>query len=166
MPTLTELLEQNMKDNSSMYPPTSEQSQLNQIRQRCEQWEAMAEEQRQRVKGLEERIEKLQQKLIEAHQAYFRPPAMVEGDAASMERKNLERLMLLAGLDERNGLWTAVLSWATEHERTEREAALKPDLADWQRQYNSGRAASAYDFATALRNLYVKAQVEAKKLKS
>ena len=82
------------------------------------------------------------------------------------ERKDLERLMVLAGLDEKNPLWQVVLSYADEHELNEREVALRPDLTDGQRQYNAGRAASAYDFAQGLRDLFVKAQQQAQKLKS
>jgi len=96
---------------------------------------------------------------------YIRVPGFVQ-ERADQGRKDLERLMVLAGLDENNPLWQVVLSYADEHERTEREVALKPDMANEQRQYNAGRAASAYDFALGLRDLFVKAQQQAKKLKA
>lgn len=137
------------------------------MRERCDQWEEAADEQRARTKKFEaseqgliiERNELLRR--IEA--LYYQRPGIVADGKPEQERRNLERLLVLAGLDEKNSLWQVVLSYADEHERTERETALKPDLADAQRQYNSGRAASAYDFAIALRDLYREAQLEAKK---
>lgn len=107
---------------------------------------------------LKEQLHKLREQL------YQRTPAIVT--EAEKRRADLQRLMVLAGLSKDNPLWQAILSYADEHERTEREVALRPDLNNEQRQYNAGRAASAYDFATALRDLWVKAQLEARKLKS
>jgi len=96
---------------------------------------------------------------------YIRVPSFVK-DRPDQARKDLERLLVLAGMEEKNPLWQVVLSYADEHERTEREVALKPDLANEQRQYNAGRAASAYDFALGLRDLFVKAQQQARNLKA
>jgi hypothetical protein len=142
------------------------------MRARCDQWEKMAEEQRERANQFEAKygqtLEQLLElkalaKELEQRSEYFCRPSIVMRSEAEQARKNLERLLVLAGLDEKNPLWQVILSYADEHEQTERETALKPDMADTQRQYNAGRAASAYDFALALRDLYREAQLEARK---
>jgi len=91
--------------------------------------------------------------------------ARVVGAPEERKRQDLQRLMVLAGLRADDPLWTTVLSYADEHVSNELEASLMPDLTDAQRQFRAGRAASALDFATALRDLRVKAQAEARKLK-
>lgn len=100
---------------------------------------------------------------VNLEKVYQRTPAIVS--ELEMKRSNLERLLVLAGMAEDHPLWRVVLSYADEHERNEKEAALRPDLTNEQRQYNAGRAASAYDFATGLRDLRVRAEEEAAKLK-
>jgi hypothetical protein len=95
---------------------------------------------------------------------YARSPAIVT--EVQRRRANLERLLVLAGLADDNPLWKVVLSYADEHARNELQVALGPGMSDADRQYNAGRAASAEDFATALRDLRVKAELEAQKLKS
>jgi hypothetical protein len=95
---------------------------------------------------------------------YARTPAIVS--EAQQRRANLERLLVLAGLADDNPLWKVMLSYADEHARNELQVALGPGMSDADRQYNAGRAASAEDFATALRDLRMKAELEAKKLKS
>lgn len=143
---------------------------------RCDQWEKMAEEQRERAQVLQQEVEGLRRGgILETDRAnelgdrlravYHRAPAVVLETEAGQGRKDMERLMVLAGLAEGNPLWETVLSYADENERNEREVALKPDLVDSQRQYNAGRAAGAYDFAMALRELFVKAQQEARRMK-
>lgn len=80
-------------------------------------------------------------------------------------RNDLERMMVLAGRAEDDPLWKVVLFFADEHARNELLSALGPNLPDGVRQYNAGRAASAEDFASALRDLRVKAQMQAARLK-
>jgi hypothetical protein len=82
---------------------------------------------------------------------YERTPAIVT--QAQQDRANVQRLLVLAGLSEQDPLWNTILSYADEHERNEADMAMRPDLTDAQRQYNSGRAASARDWATAIRDL-------------
>ncbi len=99
----------------------------------------------------------------ERQQLYARTPRILtEKDRA---RADLDRLMVLAGLAAENPLWNVVLSYADEHARNELEVALRPGLSDADRQYNAGRAASADDFATALRDLRLAAEKRAAKLK-
>ena len=93
---------------------------------------------------------------------YFLTPKVVT--AAERDRQNLERLLALAGLGDGNPLWQTVLSYADEHARNEQETALAANLTDAQRHYNAGRAASALDFAIALRDLRAQADREARKL--
>lgn len=78
---------------------------------------------------------------------------------------DMERLMVLAGRPADDPLWKVVLSYADEHARNELLVGLAPGLNDSDRQYNAGRAASAEDFAIALRDLHRKAQQEAARLK-
>ena len=94
---------------------------------------------------------------------YARTPAIVTD--VGRKRQDLERLMVLAGLAPDDRLWNVVLSYADEHERNETEQALLPNLVDDARQYNAGRAASARDFASALRELRVQAEIAARKMK-
>jgi hypothetical protein len=144
------------------------QARANRMREQADQWEKMAEEQRasrlvleKRADGLLEECRQWEKRLKDV---YYRRPAIVMPQG-NQKRRDLERLMVLAGLDEKNDLWQVVLSYADEHEQKERESALGPDLTDDVRQYNAGRAAGAYDFATALRELFSEAQMEAKRLK-
>jgi len=83
---------------------------------------------------------------------------------AEQQRANLERLLALAGVADSNPIWKTLLSYADEHASNEQEAALRPELGDAQRHYNAGRAASALDFALALRDLRTQANLEARKL--
>jgi hypothetical protein len=94
---------------------------------------------------------------------YERLPAFVSGHERA--RADLERLMVLAGTRQEDPLWKTVLSYADEHARNERDAALAPALTDGERQYRAGRAAGAEDFATALRALRVRADAAAGKVK-
>lgn len=94
---------------------------------------------------------------------YLRTPGIVTEN--EQRRVNVQRLMVLAGLSHEDPLWNAVLGYADEHARNEAQMALRPGLADGERQYNAGRAASADDFATALRDLRLKAESEARKVK-
>ena len=79
-------------------------------------------------------------------------------------RQNLERLLALADVGDSNPVWKTLLSYADEHAANEQESALRPDLTDAQRHYNAGRAASALDFALALRDLRTQAKETARKL--
>ena len=94
---------------------------------------------------------------------YFRAPGMVT--EAQQKRENLERLMALAGIEDSHPVWKTLLSYADEHARNEQEGALRADLTDSVRQYNAGRAASALDFAMALRDLRAQAAIEAGRMK-
>lgn len=94
---------------------------------------------------------------------YFRSPAIVT--EAQQKRENLERLLALANVPDSHPVWKTLLSYADEHARNEQEAALRADLPDSVRQYNCGRAASALDFAMALRDLRTEATLAAKKMK-
>ena len=93
---------------------------------------------------------------------YFQTPQILT--EAQQQRANLERLLALAGISDSQPVWKTLLSYADEHAANEQEAALRPDLPDSVRQYNAGRAASALDFATALRDLRQQANLEARKL--
>ena len=93
---------------------------------------------------------------------YFRSPRILT--EAEQNRANLERLLALAGVSDSHPVWKTLLSYADEHAANEQEAALAPNLANDVRQYNAGRAASALDFATALRELRTQAQLEARKI--
>jgi hypothetical protein len=95
---------------------------------------------------------------------YQRTPAIVT--EAQRSRVNLERLFALSGLPEDHPVWKVILSYADEHARNELTVALQPGLADAVRQYNAGRAASAEDFAQALRDLRLQAEREANKRKA
>lgn len=94
---------------------------------------------------------------------YQRTPRIVTEEA--QKRANLERLMALADVGTDHPVWNVVLSYLDEHEQNEMEAALRSDLDDAGRHYNAGRAASARDLATALRQLQLQAETEARKLK-
>ena len=94
----------------------------------------------------------------------FATPAILS--EAEQNRADLERLLALAGIGNENPVWKTLLSYADEHARNEQEAALRPDLPDSVRQYNAGRAASALDFAMALRDLRAQAEIKAKKLEA
>ena len=93
---------------------------------------------------------------------YFQTPRILT--AAEQSRQNLERLMALAGIHDSNAVWKTLVSYADEHARNEQETALAANLPNEVRQYNAGRAASALDFALALRDLRTQANLEAKKL--
>lgn len=93
---------------------------------------------------------------------YFLTPKILT--EAERDRQNLERLLALAGMGDANPVWKTLLSYADEHARNEQEAALAANLTNEQRHYNAGRAASALDFALALRDLRAQADREAKKL--
>ena len=84
---------------------------------------------------------------------------------AEQKRMDLEATLALAGAGD-NPVFKAVLNFADAHARNEHEAALRPDLVNDVRQFNCGRSSSAYDFAHALRELAIKADAEAKKLKA
>lgn len=94
---------------------------------------------------------------------YHRTPAIVS--ELDQKRVNMQRLLVLAGLSLEDPLWLAVLQYADEHARNEATVALRPGLSDGERQYNAGRAASADDFASALRDLRQLAEAQARKLK-
>jgi hypothetical protein len=100
----------------------------------------------------------------ERNRIYSRTPRPVSKQDRS--RSNLERLLVLAGMGKQNPLWNVVLSYTDEHARNEFEFAMRPGLTDAERQYNAGRAASADDFAMALRDLALNAEKEATKLKA
>lgn len=108
---------------------------------------------RRRVRELEERLARV----------YERTPALVT--EAQQKRANLERLMVLAGLGEKDRLWQTVLSYADEHARNLRMEALGHGLADGERQFAAGRASGAEDFCCALRDLRLAAEKEAAKIK-
>lgn len=93
---------------------------------------------------------------------YFVAPKILT--EAEQSRQNLERLLALAGIGDSNPVWKTLTSYADEHARNEQEAALAANLSNEVRQYNAGRAASALDFALALRDLRTQANAEAKKL--
>ncbi len=93
---------------------------------------------------------------------FFQTPRILT--QAEQDRQDLERLLALADVGDSNPLWKTLLSYADEHAANEQEAALRPDLPDAVRHYNAGRAASALDFAQALRDLRVKAKQEAAKI--
>ena len=95
---------------------------------------------------------------------YFQTPRILT--AAEQDRQNLERLLTLADVGDATPLWKTVLSYADEHAANEQEAALAANLINEVRQYNAGRAASALDFALALRDLRAQAVAEAQKLKN
>jgi hypothetical protein len=94
---------------------------------------------------------------------YFRTPRILTD--AERNRQDLERMMALAGIPLDQGVLKIFVSYADEHAANEQESALRPDLTDSQRQYNAGRAASALDFATAIRELHAQAQRKAAELK-
>jgi len=125
---------------------------------------ALQEERRERRK-LEEEVRRGYAALAEAEkrerQLYVRTPVMVT--EAQQKHANIERLLVLAGRSDQDPLWRTVLSYADEHERNERQNGLRPGLSDGERHYEAGRAASASDFATALRDLKLKAEAEARK---
>nr|WP_294577564.1 hypothetical protein [uncultured Rhodopila sp.] len=125
----------------------------------------LQEERRERTK-LEAELVKLYQEVKELTErgeaVYVRTPAMVT--EAQQKHENLERLLVLAGRSDQDPLWRTVLSYADEHERNERQAGLRPGLSDGERHYEAGRAASASDFASALRDLKLKAELEARKV--
>lgn len=91
---------------------------------------------------------------------YARTPAIVS--EVGQKRVNVERLLVLAGLAEDDPLWMTVLGYADEHARNELQMALRPGLSDGDRQFNAGRASGAEDFASALRDLRLKAETEAR----
>lgn len=93
---------------------------------------------------------------------YFRKPVILS--EAQQKHQNLERLLALANVSDANPVWKTLLSYADEHARNEQEMALLPSLPDSVRQYNAGRAASALDFAMALRDLRAEATAEAKRM--
>ena len=105
--------------------------------------------------------EQCEKQEAEFQQLYHRTPAIVTNQ--QQIRANLERLMTLAGLRPEEPLWKVFLSYADEHTRNEAQTALLPNLGDAERQYNAGRAASAADFAMALRDLRLQAEHEARK---
>lgn len=94
---------------------------------------------------------------------YQRTPVVV--DELARKRKDLERLLVLAGRPEGDALWQTVLSYADEHARNELLTALGPNLSNEQRQYAAGRAAGAEDWASALRDLRIAAEREGNRLK-
>lgn len=96
-----------------------------------------------------------------ARAGFFQAPRILT--EAEQNRANLERLLSLGGVSLGNPILKTVFSYADEHAANEQEAALRPDLPDSVRQYNAGRAASALDFATALRELHAQAQREKQK---
>lgn len=71
----------------------------------------------------------------------------------TLPKQDVERLQTLAATGDEDPLWKTVLSYVDEHEANEREMALRPGLNDGDRQFNTGRAANAYDFACLLRDL-------------
>ena len=87
---------------------------------------------------------------------YSRTPEAVT--EAQQKRANLDRLMVLAGVSDTDPVWNAILSYADEHARNELQVALQHNLSDGQRQFEAGRAASASDWASALRDLKVLAE--------
>lgn len=91
---------------------------------------------------------------------YVAPKVLTE---AEEKRQNLERLLVLADIGDANQLWKTVLSYADEHAGNEQVGALAANVSPDLRAYNAGRAASALDFAQALRDLRTKAIAEAKK---
>jgi len=93
---------------------------------------------------------------------YFQSPRILT--EVEQQRQNLERLLALAGIGDSNPVWKTLLSYADEHAANEQESALAANLTDAQRHYNAGRAASALDFALALRDLRTQANLESKKL--
>ncbi len=103
-----------------------------------------------------------EQQLRPSNQRYFQTPRILT--EVEQQRVNLERLLALAGIGDSNPVWKTLLSYADEHAGNEQEAALRPELGDAQRHYNAGRAASALDFALALRDLRLQANLEARKL--
>jgi len=92
---------------------------------------------------------------------YFQTPRILT--EVEQQRANLERLLALAGVGDSNPVWKTLLSYADEHAANEQDMALRPDLTDAQRHYNAGRAASALDFAVAIRDLRTQANLEAKR---
>lgn len=94
---------------------------------------------------------------------YARTPRIVTETAKN--RANMERLMALADLGADHPVWNVVLSYVDEHEQNEMDVALAAGLDDGARQFNTGRAASARDLAFALRDLRIKAETEARRLK-
>jgi hypothetical protein len=95
---------------------------------------------------------------------YNRTPRIITD--AQQKHANMQRLLVLASTSQENPLWQVILSYADEHARNELSAALAPALRDGDRQYNAGRAASAEDFATAIRDLRLAAERHAAKLKA
>jgi hypothetical protein len=74
------------------------------------------------------------------------------------QRANLDRLMVLSGVTDSNPLWVTIVSYADEHVKNCLDAALAPGLSNDLRQFETGRAAGAADFAQALRDLLLKAR--------
>lgn len=97
-----------------------------------------------------------------ARPGYFRTPRILT--AAEETRQNLERLLALANTPDSNPIWKTLLSYADEHANNEQESAIAANLTNESRQYNAGRAASALDFALALRDLRAQANLQARKM--
>lgn len=104
---------------------------------------------------------KFWQRPVSAPTYHVKPRILTEAERG---RANVQRLLALGGVPSSHPIWQTVLSYADEHAANEQEAALRPDLINDVRQYNAGRAAAALDFALALRELHVKAQIEAAKM--
>lgn len=128
-------------------------AQLRELEQRATEAERRAGELRRERDELQTRLDAI----------YQRTPLAVSEEGK--RHQDMERLLVLAGLSKDDPLWKTVLSYADEHERNEAQTALAPGLSDGERQYNAGRAASASDFASALRDLRVKAVIESAKQK-
>jgi hypothetical protein len=82
---------------------------------------------------------------------YARTPVLLS--QSQQQHADLQRKLILSGINDDHPLWKTILSYADEHARNELQVALMPGLNDGERHYNAGRAASADDFATALRDL-------------
>ena len=103
----------------------------------------------------------LRREVAELEKLYQRTPEIIT--EAQQNRANLERLLVLAGMRQDEPLWLVLLSYADEHARNEAQMAFLPNLDDAARHYNAGRAAGAADFASALRELRLQAEREARK---
>ncbi len=132
-----------------------------QIRELEEDYRRLVQERDDAIHQIEHTARVCVSEWVNPDKVYARTPAIVTERA--QKRADVERLMTLASLAKEDPLWKAVLSYADEHERNEAQVALMPDLSDGARQYNAGRAASARDFASALRDLRLKAEKEARK---
>ena len=93
--------------------------------------------------------------------AYYVVPRIL--GEAEQRHEDMERLLTLAGVSLTSPILKTLLSYADEHAANEQEMALRPDLPDHVRHFNAGRAASALDFAAALRELHARAQREGRK---